>query len=874
MRCWSCERENLSTARFCAVCGARLGCAACGTPHRAGQHTCAGCGLQCVETSHFQIHYAIGSFAEQDLEPVVRRLEAARDAYVDMLALDAARIPTIRIYLSDSLEDPRQPGVALPNGYAVPRRMEIHALVQADAPNPGLEQSLLTLLLAVELGTDRAQTPLIVDGLLACALQRQGTFPLQDQVAEALSKAEIEGTLPPLLTLFGGITEENQATYYLAASSFVHFLLDTFGAGAVKDLLRRLVDSEPETAVRAVFRRRLSRIQEDWHRSLPGTRPGRILWTIKLCGAYLRPYPFQVAELLLYSTIGVGFTIGLAKMQGLLLDKALIPGDRQMLVILTGIMVGAFIVVSLTGLRMAYLTAYVGGRVSTDLAQRLFTVVQYLHLGFFQRMRSGDIISRSTGDLGMVEIVLNSALLKGFQLGLTFILALVLIVHEDWRLSLIAIAAMPLFLVTGRVLGPPTARASHQRQRHLAALLIALQENLSTLPVVKAFGLQPRMIEDYKGRLNTAFRSSLRVTYLSSIFGVSANALTYGIQIIIFGVGGWMVTGGDISVGTLFTFIALLNQLISPMQNVTKIFETLSKASGALGRVQELLDAPAAIQDRPGARPVGRLSRDIRLENVSFTYTGQQTILDNLSLTIPAGKRVALVGSSGCGKTTVLSLLMRFYDPQQGCVMLDDIDVRDVTEESLRGQMAIVLQDSVLFHISLRENIRLGNLNATDEEVEAAAKAAEIHDLIESLPDGYDSIVGERGSRLSGGQRQRIAIARAIVRNPAILLLDEATSALDPATEAAINTTLNRLSRGRTTIFVTHRLSSVVTADMIYVLDRGRMVEHGRHNELLARGGVYAHLWQQQGGGAEPEPAMPPDLSMAEAVAAPALPID
>jgi ATP-binding cassette, subfamily B, bacterial len=850
LRCWSCDREHLVTSRFCAGCGARLGCAACGAPRRAGQRACAVCGLRSLNTVHFQIHYAAGSFVEQSLTPLAARLEAACDAFVSLLALDPSRIPTISIYLSDSLEDPRQPGVALPNGYAVPRRMEIHALYQAEATSAGLEQSLLTLLLTSALGTDRARTPLLVDGLLGCAFQRLGNFPTSEQVGVALAQAKSQGALPPLATLFGGVTPDAQAIYYAAATSFVGFLLDRYGANRFQEFLRRTADVELAAAARSALRQKLARLEQDWHATLPGAASSRILWTIKLCGTYLRPYRLKVAEILLYTALSVGFGVGLAKMQGIVLDEALIPGDRRALIVIMAVLLGAFLVVSLTSLRQAYLTAWVSGKVITDLSRRIFSVVQWLHLGFFQRMQTGDIISRSTNDLGMVEMVLTGALLRGYQMLLTLVLALALIILADWRLALVALAGMPLFLLAGRWLGPPTVRASQDRQERIAAVLSGLQEDLGALPVVKAFSLQQRMIDDFSRHLSAFFRSAMRATYLSAIFGVSANAITYGITLIVLGIGGWLVTGGDLSVGTLFSFLALLGQIITPMQSITGIFETLNRASGSMVRLQELLEAEPEIQERPDATPVDRLSREIRLENVSFSYTGQQTVLENLSLTIPAGRRVALVGPSGCGKSTVLSLLMRFYDPQQGRITLDGVDLRDTTEASLHGQMGMVLQESVLFNISIRENIRLGNLAATDAEVAAAAKAAEIHDLIESLPEGYDTIVGERGSRLSGGQRQRVAIARAIVRNPAILLLDEATSALDPATEAAINKTLDQLSRGRTTVFVTHRLSSVVAADVIYVLHQGKLVEQGRHSDLLARGGVYAHLWQQQGGGA------------------------
>jgi ATP-binding cassette subfamily B protein len=289
-------------------------------------------------------------------------------------------------------------------------------------------------------------------------------------------------------------------------------------------------------------------------------------------------------------------------------------------------------------------------------------------------------------------------------------------------------------------------------------------------------------------------------------------------------------------------------QVIGPVQNISGITQGFQQATGAMDRVEEMLRVEPEIKDAPNATPIAPLARTIQLENVTFGYNPGEPTLQDLNLVIPAGSSVALVGPSGCGKSTILNLVMRFYDPTGGRVLFDGVDIREATVDSVRNQIGVVFQDSVLFNISIRENIRLGKLDATDAEVENAARAAEIHELIMRLPDGYDTTVGERGGRLSGGQRQRMAIARAIIRNPPILILDEATSALDPLTEAAINETLTRIGQGRTTISVTHRIASVVHADRIFVLDRGRLVESGTHEELLQAGGLFAHLWQEQGG--------------------------
>jgi ATP-binding cassette subfamily B protein len=307
------------------------------------------------------------------------------------------------------------------------------------------------------------------------------------------------------------------------------------------------------------------------------------------------------------------------------------------------------------------------------------------------------------------------------------------------------------------------------------------------------------------------------------------------------------------SIGTLVAFESIFLSLCYALTYITQYMPTLAQAAGAAGHLQEVLREPPTVTDAPDAKPLPPFAREIEFRDVSFSYTGTDTQLAGLSVRIPCGSFVAFVGGSGAGKSTVLNLLLRFYDPTSGAVRVDGHDLRDVTLDSLRGQTGIVFQESLLFNLSVRENIRLGHLAATDEQVEQAARLAEIHDAIVRLPHGYGTPVGERGGQLSGGQRQRIAIARALVRDPRILILDEATSALDPVTEAAIHDTLLRLRAGRTVIAVTHRLGTVTEADVLFVLDHGRLVESGRHEELLIRGGVYARLWSGGDVPSEPE---------------------
>jgi ABC-type multidrug transport system fused ATPase/permease subunit len=800
------------------------------------------------ETPHFRIHFPPESFAEQHLMHISERLGHAFGILSHLLNIDTGSSYTIDVYLTELLTDSELTETPESSGYAIISTREIHEVYRADAPGNSLERSLLQVVLGTALGIEYALPPLVFDGLLAFITQGLEDASPGDEVMMELAQAKTEGTLPPISTLFPGSTETTRETYYPAAVSFIDFLIRIYGENSFQQFLRRLQTDTIDDAARAAYGRTLDQLDKSWRKTLKISRSGGMLGFMKLARIYLRPHWLQVTEIVIYLACSVAFSIGLARMQGILIDAALIPRDLNALLVIMGILVGAFIIVSLALLRQSYLSAYVSESVLRAIRLRIFSLVQHLHPSFFQVITTGDILSRMTNDLEEIEYAFSEALEQGITMILTLIAAIATILIIDWKLALVALVGTPLFFITGHFFGSATARASLERQRHLADATSKVQENLGVQDVVKAFGLQNHVVADYTRTLNTLFRSSLHLTFLSGIFGVSVNSIAYIIQLAVLGVGGWLVISGNLTVGTLFTFLVLMGEIIGPTHEISGINQALQQASGAMNRVDELLKAEPEIADIPGAKRLPRLSHNISFEDVSFSYVDGQQVLHNLNLEIPAGANVALVGPSGCGKSTTLNLILRFYDPQQGRVAFDDVDLREATLDSLRGQIGIVFQDNVLFNISIRENIRLGKLAASDKEVENAAKAAEIHELIMSMPKGYDTVVGERGSRLSGGQRQRVAIARAILRNPSILLLDEATSALDPRTEAAINATLEGIAHGRTTINVTHRLSGVVNADRIYVFDRGMLMEQGTHGELLQLGGLYAQLWYEQSG--------------------------
>jgi len=418
----------------------------------------------------------------------------------------------------------------------------------------------------------------------------------------------------------------------------------------------------------------------------------------------------------------------------------------------------------------------------------------------------------------------------------------------NWQLAAVALLVFPITLIGPRILTPMAVQANYEQKLNESALLGMVQENIAAQAVIKAFTLHRRTFGWFRLRNDATRDKFAAAAFLSTMVERTVTIAVLLLHLVVLAIGAYLATKGQITIGTFVTFESAFWEVSYNIAHVMHFIPISIQSAAAVRHIQELLDEPTRGADRAGAPDLPRITHDITFEHVTFQYEGaQQPVLDNLSLKLDVGKTIAIVGPSGSGKSTLLNLILRLYVPDEGRVTIDGVDIRKVTRESLRRSMAVVFQENMLFNMSIRENIRLGKEGASDEEVEEAARKAEIHRYIMSLPRKYDTPVGERGDTLSGGQRQRIAIARAIIRNPSVLLLDEATSALDQTTEAAINHTLLKVAEGRTMIWSTHRLTSVVEMDEIIVISGGRAIERGSHVELLAKNGVYRKLWDDQG---------------------------
>jgi ATP-binding cassette, subfamily B, bacterial len=568
--------------------------------------------------------------------------------------------------------------------------------------------------------------------------------------------------------------------------------------------------------------------------------------------AFVKPYLKNYKKILTFVGLGVVvetlFNVFMPLSLKFLIDDALGEEDFQALYVILAVLATAGIFTSIVAVWYERWDARLAASIIADVRSRLFEHVQDLPAAYFARTKRGEILSRFSIDLsafeGSIKSFANSATLPFLEL----IAGIILMLFLNWQLAAVALLVFPITLIGPRILTPKAVQANYEQKLNESSLLGVVQENIAAQAVVKAFSLQRRTLGWFTMRNIEVRQKTASALFLSTMVERTVTISVLLLHLVVLAIGAYLATKGQITIGTFVTFESAFWEVSYNIAHLMHFIPVSIQAAAAVRHIQELLDEPTrGADDRPGAPDLPRITNDITFDRVTFQYEGSETpVLDNLSLKLKVGRTIAIVGPSGSGKSTLLNLILRLYVPDEGRLTIDGVDIRKVTRESLRRSMAVVFQENMLFNMSIRENIRLGKEGATDEEVEQAARKAEIHRYIMSLPQKYDTVVGERGDTLSGGQRQRIAIARAIVRNPSVLLLDEATSALDQTTEAAINKTLMKLARGRTMIFSTHRLTSVVDMDEIIVISGGRAIERGSHQKLLAANGVYRKLWDDQ----------------------------
>ena len=558
---------------------------------------------------------------------------------------------------------------------------------------------------------------------------------------------------------------------------------------------------------------------------------------------FLKPYLSRMvlAGLLVMGVAAIN--LALLRLAGTLWDIITVQHDQSRMTDMITVFLGLVILQGLCSMGHSYLTAWISQRIIADFRRHLFAHLHTLSVSFFARRRTGELLSRLMNDVTVIQSVVTETPIDSAKQLVTFIGGITFLLMMNWRLCLLILVLLPLLVLVAKVFGRRLKSLSTSIQDHTAAMSTLIEEVISGIRIVKSFVQTEREETRFAAQVEQTLALTMSKAGVMAVFIPVISLLTFSAAAAVLWYGGRQVIDGSVSPGDLFAFVLFAGILIGPFSSAARLFAQIKEAQGATQRVFEILDTGAEVSDSPTATTLSPVSGHIRAEHIGFAYDLRQPVLMDVSFEAKPGELVAIVGPTGAGKTTMMNLLHRFYDPTEGHITIDGHELRHVTMDSWYRQIALVPQETILFGGTILDNIRYGDEKASQEEVVAASRAAHAHDFIMSFPDQYQTIVGEKGINVSGGQRQRIAIARAIVKNPRILLLDEATSALDSESERLVQEALEQLMKGRTTFVIAHRLTTIQRADRILVLNKGRLVETGTHADLLDRKGLYQYLY-------------------------------
>jgi subfamily B ATP-binding cassette protein MsbA len=559
--------------------------------------------------------------------------------------------------------------------------------------------------------------------------------------------------------------------------------------------------------------------------------------------------PFVRPQILMMACAGLAVmgvaacNLVLIRLAGSLWDLITIQQDLQQLTSIVWMFLGLVVGQGVLSMVHSYLTALASQHVMADFRTYVFSHLHRLSLNFFAKRRTGELISRLMNDVGVIQSLLTETPMDALKHLVTIIGGVGFLLVMNWRLCVLILILLPLLAVVARIFGKRLKALSMKIQDQTAHVTTLIEEVVSGIREVKSFVQGQREEARFRLGVEGLLATTMQRTAVLAIFVPVITFFTFVMAIGVLWYGGKQVIEGQLSPGELFAFVLFAGILIGPFGSAARIFSQVKEVQGAMTRVFELLDTPLDIQDSPNAQPLVPIRGDVQFEEVQFAYEERPPVLEGVSFSIKAGECVALVGPTGAGKTTIINLLHRFYDPTEGRILIDGHDVRSIQLESLYHQLALVPQETFLFGGTIMDNIRYGRWEAAEADVLEASQRANAHEFIQTLPAGYETVLGEKGVNLSGGQRQRVAIARALLKDPRILILDEATSALDSHSESLVQGALIELMKGRTTLMIAHRFSSIQRADRILVLHRGRIIEEGGHEALLEKRGLYHHLY-------------------------------